>query len=189
MFTSGGFKQKIYTPGTKFSRLTVIRENGKLGSCIAYLCRCDCGNLTTVRSSCLIKERTRSCGCLFLELKQQYKGSKNPNWNFDREHIKKMRKISDFIHRTIRRTLKSKDDYSETILGYTKRDLWEHLETQFDRFMTWDNYGKYWVIDHIKPIVVFIKEGIEDPKIINALSNLQPLSKSENRKKWYFWEE
>ncbi|AVH85447.1 hypothetical protein Rostov1_00057 [Vibrio phage Rostov-1] len=48
--------------------------------------------------------------------------------------------------------------------------------------MSWDNWGE-WHIDHIKPVAQFKREGITDPKIINALSNLQPLWAEENLKK------
>jgi len=48
--------------------------------------------------------------------------------------------------------------------------------------MAWENYGK-WEIDHIKPIIAFVREGVEDLSIINALSNLQPLWVYENRSK------
>ena len=48
--------------------------------------------------------------------------------------------------------------------------------------MSFANYGT-WHIDHIKPIVQFAREGITDPKIINALSNLQPLWAEENLRK------
>jgi hypothetical protein len=43
--------------------------------------------------------------------------------------------------------------------------------------MCWENYGE-WHIDHIRPISSFDKN--DDPKIINALSNLQPLWALEN---------
>ena len=63
--------------------------------------------------------------------------------------------------------------------GYTYEQLRSHLQSRFKNGMTWDNYGE-WHIDHIKPISVFIKDDITNPKIINALVNLQPLWASEN---------
>lgn len=50
--------------------------------------------------------------------------------------------------------------------------------------MTWGNYGDLWQIDHIRPIASFAKAGVSDPKVVNALGNLQPLWSVENRKKW-----
>lgn len=53
-----------------------------------------------------------------------------------------------------------------------------HIEDQFDSNMNWDNYGTYWVIDHIIPI----SSGKNEEEIfkLNHFSNLRPLSKAEN---------
>lgn len=71
-------------------------------------------------------------------------------------------------------------------LGYTKDDLRLHMERLFTEGMSWDNHGE-WEIDHIKPVKAFWDEGVTDPKIVNALLNLQPLWKSDNRKKSSKW--
>ena len=70
-------------------------------------------------------------------------------------------------------------------LGYTVKDLKQHLEKQFDSKMSWDNYGSYWHIDHIVPDSWFTYESEQDEQFKQAwaLSNLQPLSKVENLKK------
>ncbi len=49
----------------KFSRLLVLKDVGrtKAGS-VLWLCLCDCGKETTVRSAELINGHVRSCGCL-----------------------------------------------------------------------------------------------------------------------------
>ena len=67
-------------------------------------------------------------------------------------------------------------------LGYTKEGLMKRMEVQFKAGMSWDNYGE-WHIDHKKPISRFSSQGISDPKIINSLSNLQPMWARENLSK------
>ena len=51
--------------------------------------------------------------------------------------------------------------------------------------MTWDNYGSYWWIDHIKPRSLFKYEKPEDKEFKEcwALKNLQPMEKIANIKK------
>lgn len=51
--------------GKKFGKLTVIKplEERKHGH-VQWKCRCDCGNEAKVRSSSLINNRTKSCGCI-----------------------------------------------------------------------------------------------------------------------------
>jgi hypothetical protein len=41
-------------------------EKDKKGK-IRWLCQCDCGNKTVVSATLLIREKTRSCGCLTIE--------------------------------------------------------------------------------------------------------------------------
>ena len=70
-------------------------------------------------------------------------------------------------------------------LGFTKLEFIQHLEKHFDKNMNWENYGKYWCIDHIKPASSFVFESTEDQAFLDCfdLSNLQPLCKKQNRTK------
>jgi hypothetical protein len=69
----------------------------------------------------------------------------------------------------------------ETLVGYTVKALKRHLEKQFKKGMTWENYGK-WHVDHIRPKSSFSFIGPEDEEFKKcwALSNLQPLWAGEN---------
>ena len=73
----------------------------------------------------------------------------------------------------------------KSLVGYSIDDLIRHLEKQFDEKMTWDNYGSYWWIDHIKARSLFRYEMAEEPEFEKcwALENLQPLEKITNMKK------
>lgn len=53
--------------GTKYGRLTVIKEVDKVGSHRAFLCKCECGNIKVYRLSNIRKGTTKSCGCLHKE--------------------------------------------------------------------------------------------------------------------------
>ena len=71
---------------------------------------------------------------------------------------------------------------TSVILGYTANDLKQHIESQFAKGMSWDNYGE-WHIDHIIPIARMVEFGITDPSIVNSLDNLQPLWAEDNLSK------
>ena len=73
----------------------------------------------------------------------------------------------------------------QSLVGYKTQELLKHLEKQFDDNMTWDNYGSYWEIDHIKPKSLFKYQNPEDEEFKKcwALDNLQPLEKTANRAK------
>lgn len=70
-------------------------------------------------------------------------------------------------------------------LPYTAEELCRHLERQFVKGMSWENYGD-WHVDHITPCASFNISG--DPKCNEfqacwALTNLRPMWASENMSK------
>ncbi len=73
----------------------------------------------------------------------------------------------------------------EALVGYTMDDLFKHLELLFDENMSWENYGSYWAIDHIKPKSLFKYKTAKDNEFKKcwALNNLQPMEKIANIRK------
>ena len=65
-------------PGTAFGRLTVIQEVRAPGVKRAMLCRCECGQMTTVPVGHLRSGHTKSCGCLYREPAAADPASLNP---------------------------------------------------------------------------------------------------------------
>lgn len=56
--------KKIDLTGNRYGHLTVIKENGRIGKNILWLCRCDCGNEINVIPYNLKNGHTQSCGCV-----------------------------------------------------------------------------------------------------------------------------
>jgi hypothetical protein len=79
----------------------------------------------------------------------------------------------------------AKDNSTWKALPYTPQQLKEHLERQFSDWMTWENYGKRWDIDHIYPQSKLPFDSFNHPNFIRcwSLDNLQPLEKIANIKK------
>jgi len=73
-----------------------------------------------------------------------------------------------------------KDGGSETLLGCSFKEAKQHIESQFIKGMSWDNYGE-WHIDHIIPLA-FSKTEDEMIKLCNY-NNLQPLWADDNYRK------
>ena len=70
----------------------------------------------------------------------------------------------------------------ESLLGFSRIDLKNHLEEQFSGGMSWDNFGSFWEIEHKIPLSWFKTRE----QLINRgwrLDNLQPLEKELNREK------
>ncbi|MBR0693700.1 hypothetical protein [Bradyrhizobium lablabi] len=71
-------------------------------------------------------------------------------------------------------------------IGYDPALLVPHLEAQFEPWMTWDNYGTEWHIDHRRPVSSFDLPA--QIKECWALSNLQPLKAIDNLRKGASWQ-
>lgn len=112
------------------------------------------------------------------------------NRGYDSERKKKWRltaegKSTTAMRRMVHRLLNGGKKVSRTsdLLGYSSNDLLLHLEKQFAPWMTWENYGERWHIDHIIPIKYFLDNEVYDPAVINSLANLRPLCSKENVQK------
>ena len=111
--------------------------------------------------------------------------------NRDKVNAKQLRnyyrnRISWNISRLIRASLgRDKNGaHWELVVDFTLEELRNHLKSQFQDGMSWDNYGE-WHIDHIRPISSFQIADIHCQGFRDcwSLSNLQPLWAIENLKK------
>ena len=80
-----------------------------------------------------------------------------------------LNRLEDYIRTYIWRVLRSrKNNKTFVMLGYTPEQLKKHLEKQFTKGMTWDNYGK-WHIDHIIPVSFFEYVSPDDVEFTNLV--------------------
>jgi len=84
----------------------------------------------------------------------------------------------------VRHYLKSngqtKNIKTEELIGCNNQYLKEWLEYQFDDTMSWNNYGQYWHIDHVKPCNSYDATCHDDLKECFNWRNMRPLKGSEN---------
>lgn len=93
-------------------------------------------------------------------------------------------KITAYLRNRLNALVSKRYKYSSilVLIGCSKNELFNHLESQFKLGMSWDNYGK-WHIDHIKPCAKFdLTKESEQKKCFNY-KNLQPLWAEENLSK------
>jgi hypothetical protein len=137
--------------------------------------------------------------------KQWYKDNRDQKlqyskqwYQYNKERINQSRKtkyqtdpmfrLNDNMRCVIRSYLKTNNLFKnnkhwEDLVGYTLEDLKLHLETQFEPWMNWDNFGRStipytkWSLDHIVPLSAFnfTSTNDEEFKLAWDLSNLQPL--------------
>ena len=105
-------------------------------------------------------------------------------------------KLKHTIGCAIRKILNKKGDSFLPHLNYTFDELKQHLESQFEPWMNWQNWSTYnsetwddndqstwtWNVDHIIPQAYFKYESMEDEEFKKcwALSNLRPLNAKQN---------
>jgi hypothetical protein len=86
-----------------------------------------------------------------------------------------------FVNKGLRKNSKTSQ-----ILGCSFEEFKLYLESKFETWMSWENYGKYngelnygWDIDHIIPLSSVSNE--EEILELNHFTNLQPLCSYTNR--------
>jgi len=87
------------------------------------------------------------------------------------------------IHEALKTYQTLKRNRTIEYLGCTMEEYTQYLENKFTPDMSWDNYGEYWEIDHIKPIDAFDLNHEEQLYEVFNYTNTQPLKKEENREK------
>lgn len=99
---------------------------------------------------------------------------------------------SNAIGRGLKRSNGSKLGKSiEQYLPYTIDELKTHIESLWEPWMSWENYGspkkgeRKWQIDHIIPQALLVYDSMEHPNFKKCwnLNNLRPLEAFENMKK------
>ena len=94
------------------------------------------------------------------------------------------RRIKCSLRSRIRHALKKTKNCSlENIIECNIDFFKEWLMFQFDEKMSWDNYGTYWQIDHVKPCSLFNLEIIDEQTKCFSWKNCRPLEKNLNNKK------
>lgn len=130
-------------------------------------------------------ERARATQKAWAEGNRDRVREKNRQWYHANKHdpeFRSARAARGMLGKFLFRTRQEKSGRTHEVLGYSAEQLREHLERQFTKGMTWDNYGE-WHIDHIVPVAEHIRNGEADPAVVNCLTNLRPMWAEENMRK------
>lgn len=92
-------------------------------------------------------------------------------------------RIRQCLRKRVREFLRSKVNGISALVGCNSAELRQWIESQWNGRMTWDNYGKYWVVDHKIPLSSFNLEEPRQREIACHYTNLQPLTREKNQEK------
>ena len=132
------------------------------------------------------KKYMREYGKLYRE-NNKHKKSKYIREKRKNDSLFRLRSVmGSMISKSLKRNGFTKKMKSHEFLGCPFNEFKLHLESQFESWMTWDNYGLYngelnygWDIDHIIPLSSVKTE--EEILKLNHYSNLRPLCSYTNR--------
>jgi len=118
--------------------------------------------------------------------------AKRSRWVIERREADPSYKMAMNVSRLVRMGIKKDNGVKEystwKALPYTPQQLREHIENQFEEWMSWDNYGTgegKWNIDHIIPQSKLRYDSLDHPNFQKcwALENLRPMCSIENIRK------
>lgn len=99
-------------------------------------------------------------------------------------------KINTSPEERLKRNMKSlisaklvKTRHTGEYLGAPMQLIARWIESNFEKEMSWENYGKYWQIDHTIPINLFNLSDEQEAMLCFSWMNLMPLEKSRNASK------
>lgn len=132
----------------------------------------------------------------FQKNKKSISQKRREKYNLNKNLINKKRRedipkrlnntIGNMIRKYLRNNGFSKNSRTYQVVGCSPSELKAYIESKFESWMTWENYGKYngelnfgWELDHIIPISS--AESEEDIFRLNHYTNLQPLCGYVNR--------
>lgn len=111
---------------------------------------------------------------------------KNKKWKHKKYHSDINYKIECILRARLYKSLSKikKTNKTVSLLGCSVDDFKLHIEKQFKKDMSWDNWShETWHIDHIRPISSYNLSDPEQQKECFHYTNLQPLYASENLRK------
>ena len=126
---------------------------------------------------------------------KQYRARHNKHkYTFEQREEKRKRtllhrRISFNLRNRLKKFLFGKErvEKPNVLFGCSASGLRMHLESLFHDGMTWDNYGAYWHIDHIRPLASFNLKDARQRAEASHYLNLQPLEAKKNIAKGSFY--
>lgn len=94
-------------------------------------------------------------------------------------------KILKNLRKRLRDFIVSNKEKEKTIdlIGCDVVYLKKWLEFQFSCYMNWNNYGSYWVLDHVKPCCLFDLTCAKGRMLCFNWKNIRPLERNKNASK------
>lgn len=115
--------------------------------------------------------------------KEKYKETKRTWEKNKRDNDINFRIKQNLRGRMYKSLFNNKNDTTQNLLECSIDFFKNWIEWQFNSSMTWNNYGTYWNIDHVKPCASFNLKHLDKQKECFSWKNCRPLECITNNKK------
>lgn len=115
----------------------------------------------------------------FYRLKHPEKYKEQCRQNRRKQAAKPINRILSNVRKRLRDVMRGKRG-ALNVVGCTRKQLQDHLQSQFTKQMHWNNYGTYWHVDHIVPVSHFDLTNSEHVKLVHHYTNLRPMEAKAN---------
>lgn len=141
----------------------------------------ECANKLSKKYYSSVKEKRKQQFKDYYQKNREYLVKKNSRQTTKRRQTNIQVRIAANLRRRINHIIKGQNKNGSAVkdLGCSLFQLQIHLEKQFSKGMTWENYG-IWHIDHIKPLSLFNLLDREEFLQACNYKNLQPLWGKDN---------
>ena len=167
---------------TSVKRRVTRRKNAKIRWHSSPEVRVKSNRYKSARYHALTDEQKRSFNKVRNDKYKEYRLAKHYERMSNDTHYLIRQKVSDRIRKALKNNYGQKSKSCAKFIGCSIPELREHLESQFQHGMSWDNYGA-WHIDHIRPCSSFNLTNENEQSQCFHFTNLQPLWAEENLKK------
>jgi hypothetical protein len=133
----------------------------------------------------LRKDQKKKQGQIYYQENKEHIVKRNIEYERNRKEIDPSYKLLKNLRKRLRDFIlqKTEKETTQILIGCTPNYFKNWLSYQFDAYMNWDNYGKYWSMDHVKPCNSFDLLNHKERLECFSWKNTRPLYISENASK------
>lgn len=105
------------------------------------------------------------------------------NWKAEKRSSDPIYRMIESFRARLCLIAKGKESKTKDLIGCEVNQFKKHIESQFKRGMTWENYGTIWHVDHILPVSSFDHNNPKHVAQCWHWTNLRPLAAKKNLEK------
>ena len=107
-------------------------------------------------------------------------------WRMD-DQFRFVKSLRSDIHQALKAAGVKKNFRTHEVIGCSPTFYREWIESKWEPGWSWENRGKVWQVDHIRPIASFDMSKFKDVCECFNWLNCQPLSREDNIRKGAMW--